>query len=70
MFAVKSTTTLNNKSLVRYIGRRGESKNDIRKIEGWKRLSTAEEFLKGKNMVDNSEINGMVFTHTYEIIQY
>lgn len=67
MFAIKWTmASTDGRSVTMYIGRRGERKSRLEKVEGWKTIKSAEKYLADKEMFRKS---GNVVT-IYEIIQF
>ena len=67
MFAVKWTMYhTDGRMISMYIGRRGERKSRLEKVEGWKTIKSAEKYLADKEMVRKS-CNGVTI---YDIIQF
>ena len=67
MFVIKVTSKLQDgKQFVRYIGRRGEKRMDISKVEGFKKLSNAEKYMNPSKKYDIFDIKCV---DEYEIIE-
>ena len=64
-YAIKVTYNLLGFTFTDYIGRRGEHKKTLDKVEGWKKRSTAEQHVQ--HAVRFDEFSGFE-GRTYEII--
>ena len=45
MYAVKITVEFLGFELAQYVGKRGESKKSLDKVEGWKKRESAEKYI-------------------------
>ena len=63
-YAVKVTISSHGTELVHYVGRRGECKRNAFKVEGWKKLSSAEQWIseQAQKLNRDYEINYQIVT--------
>ena len=67
-YAVKLTTKMLGMVFVDYIGLRGKSWKNENEVNGWKRRSSAEKWIKSQVSLNNMLGLNRVFENKYEII--